>query len=442
MAAETLVLACWTRPSVLPKDRLERERKALRRRLRDWLPAADEAQCPHLALDGLWPRHEALLDTLEAVLAETGIVAGRLDEQDALRTVRRMVNGAGSTAPGWRPVTVANDAAARLTEPPEAGAFPPPLGTQLLVREPERVGAGIRIADRLYGVLDMCLGPRHARPFSELMAGLAAAGLPCRFSLLIEGGGLHRLDAAVARVASSFLAFSSADSLLCRNALRDLAAMSADAQAIVRLRLGLLTWVAQDEGGTALAARLGRLQQVAEGWGEAAFTPLTGDPLESFCASVPGFCCGGNCGARARAARGRPAPLSGQPARHAGLAFRHGAFVPLPGRQAPAARGAGRRRLRLRADLRPAGTGQVGADERVGSRLRPPGRAGKAAPLGRHRHRPVLVRAGLAGAGSPAARAPPRGRLVPAADERGTRHQPLRYPARLPAPRFRPNAPS
>ena len=292
MAAEILVLACWTRPSVLPKDRLERERKALRRRLRDWLPAAGDAQCPHLALDGLWPRHEALLDTLDAVLAESGIVAARLDEHETLRTVRRMVNGAGSTAPGWRPVTVANDAAARLTEPPEAGAFPPPLSTQLLVREPERVGAGIRIADRLYGALDMCLGPRHARPFSELMASLAAADLPCRFSLLIEGGGLHRLDAAVARVASSFLAFSSSDSLLCRNALRGLAAMGADAQAVVRLRLGLLTWVAQDEGGTALAARLGRLQQVAEGWGEAAFTPLTGDPLESVAASIPGFCCG------------------------------------------------------------------------------------------------------------------------------------------------------
>ena len=292
LAAETVVLACWTRPSVLPRERLERERRALRRRLRAWLPAAGAAQCPHLALEGLWPRHEALLDTLDAVLAEAGIVAARLPEDETLRVIRRMTNGAASTAPGWRPATAANDVPARLTEPPEAGAFPPPLAPQLLVREPERAGAALRMGGRLYGALDMCLGPRHARPFAELMAGLAAAGLPCRFSLLVEGGGLHRLDAAVARVASSFLAFSSADSLHVRDALRDLAAMGADAQAIVRLRLGLLTWVVAGDGETALAARLGRLQQVAEGWGEAAFTPLTGDPLESFAASVPGFCCG------------------------------------------------------------------------------------------------------------------------------------------------------
>ena len=339
IAAETLVLACWTRPSVLPRDRLERERKRLRRRLRDWLPEAGGAQCPHLALEGLWPRHEALLDTVCAVLAETGIVGARLGEDEALRLIRRMVNGAASTAPGWRPVTVANDAPARLTEPPEDGAFPPPLSTQILVREPERAGAGIRIGERLFGALDMSLGPRRARPFAELMAALAAAGLPCRVSLLAEGGGLHRLDAAVARVASSFLAFSSSDSLLARNALRDLAALGADAHAIVRLRLGLLTWVGLQDGEAALAARLSRLQQVAEGWGEAVFTPLTGDPLESVAASVPGFCCGATAepalSPLTEALRlfpvSRPAPVSGGSASDSGAhLFRSPDGKPLP----------------------------------------------------------------------------------------------------------------
>ena len=125
-------------------------------------------------------------------------------------------------------------------------------------------------------------------------------------------------------VAAAFLAFSSDDSLLVRNAMRDLTALGADAHAIVRLRLGLLTWVAPEDGEDALRRRLSRLQQLAEGWGETVFTPLVGDPLESLAASVPGFCCGATAepalAPLTEALRllpaGRPAPLSNSGAGH------------------------------------------------------------------------------------------------------------------------------
>ena len=293
LAAETMVLACWTRPASLTTAEVRRGRKKLRARLKSWLPAPGESQCPHAVLDGLEPRHRALLDTLGALFGEAGIAAERLDDEAALRTMRVLLNGSDTTAADWRPVTAANDAPARVTEPPEAGAFPPPLAPQLLVREPVSMGAGIRIGGRLYGALDMTLGPRASRPFAELMEGLAEAGLPCRFSILIEGGGLRRLAAAVARVASAFLAFSHPDSRAVRDAMRSLAEQDAAARAVVRLRLGMLTWVASEEGEEELARRLGRLQQLAEGWGECVFSPLVGDQLEAFAASVPGFCCGG-----------------------------------------------------------------------------------------------------------------------------------------------------
>ena len=299
LAAETAVLACWTRPAALTVAEARRGRKRLRARLKHWLPAPGEAQCPLAVLDGLEARHRALVDTLGALFRETGIVAGRLGSEAALRSVRALVNGSDTTEPDWRPVTVASHAHARATEPPEAGAFPPPLAPQILVRDPERVRAGIRIGRRLYGALDMTLGPRQSRPFAELMEGLAEARLPCRFSILIEGGGLRRLGAAAARVSSAFLAFSHPDSRAVRDAMRSLAEQDAASRAVVRLRLGMLTWVDQgvplaaEDGEDELARRLGRLQQVAEGWGECVFSPLVGDPLEAFAASVPGFCCGG-----------------------------------------------------------------------------------------------------------------------------------------------------
>ena len=335
MAAESFLAAAWTRPSALAPDQLKRGRKRLAERLRHWLPDAAESQCPYLAPEGLASRHEAYLDTLAALLAEAGIVAETLGADAASATLRWLLNGADTTARDWRPVTAANDAPPRLTAPPEAGAFPPPLGPQLLIRDPERSGGGIRIGERLYGALDMALGPRRARPFSELMERLSHAGLPCRFSLLIEGGGLTGLDAAMTSVAAAFLAFSSDDSLLVRNAMREMTALGADAHAIVRLRLGLLTWVAPEDGADALGRRMSRLQQLAEGWGETVFTPLVGDPLESVAASVPGFCCGATAepalAPLTEALRllpvGRPAPLSKDTAGHL---FRAADGKPLP----------------------------------------------------------------------------------------------------------------
>ena len=330
LAAETMVLACWTRPACLTVAEARRGRRRLHRRLRAWLPDAGDSQCPDAVLDGMAPRHMALLDALDALFIETGIVAERLGDGEAVCAMRMLLNGAESTAPHWRPVTAVNDrgtprpAPARATEPPELGAFPPPLATQLMVREPRSMGAGVRIGGRLYGALDMTLGPRSSRPFAELMESLAEAGLPCRFSVLIEGGGLRRLGAAVSRVASAFLAFSHPDSRAVRDALRALAEEDAGAKAVVRLRLGMLTWVKSEDGEEELARRLGRLQQLAEGWGECVFSPLVGDPLEAFAASVPGFCCGGTAepalAPLADALRllpwGRPAPLAREAVNH------------------------------------------------------------------------------------------------------------------------------
>ena len=208
------------------------------------------------------------------------------------RPNRTVTNGPDTTAADWRPVTAANDAPPRVTDPPELGGFPPPLATLLVIREPRRVAGGVELGSRLYGALDMVLGPRRSRPFSELMAGLGDADIPFRLSMLLEGGGMQGLDAAVPQIASSFLAFSSDDSMALRDAMRGVAALAADGHAVVRLRLGLLTWVRAEEGGEALRRRLSRLQQVAEGWGEMVFTPVVGDPLESLVCAVPGFCCG------------------------------------------------------------------------------------------------------------------------------------------------------
>ena len=322
--SEALVVAVWSRVSALTGEQAKRDGKALRRRLKSWLPGREESQCPLAVFESLVPRHDAWVDAVESVLGDLGLVVGRLDDDGALRFMRRFVSGTETTSDDWRPVLAANDAPARVTEPPELGAFPPALAPQLLVGEVEGNGLGLRVGARLYGALDMSLGPRESRPFSELLEQIARAGVNVRFSALVEGGGLEGLGPAMARVASAFLAFSSADSAAVRDAMRELQEVHASAQAVVRLRVGVLTWVRPEQGREGLQRQLSRLQQVAEGWGECVFTPLVGDVLESYAASVPGFCCGGTAEVAAAPLRdalrllplGRPAPIARQTVDH------------------------------------------------------------------------------------------------------------------------------
>ena len=259
-ADEQLLMAVWTRPAALTPDRARADRRRARRRLRDWLPRPSEAQCPLAAYDSLGPRHDAAVAAVASALDETGIAAEVLDAGAALAVCRRLLNGRETTAPDWRPAVADRP-------PRESCAEPPPLAPQLLLDDPVRAGPAVLIGARRYRALDMVLGPRRARPFSELMARVAEAGLPARLSILIEGGGLNTASVAVARVASAFLAFSSDDSRAARNAYQDLAEVRASGRAVVRLRISMLTWVERDGDDALLGARLGRLQQILEGWG-------------------------------------------------------------------------------------------------------------------------------------------------------------------------------
>ena len=291
LSGEVCLLACWTRPAALAPAVLKREKRELKRRLKEWLPRPRESQCPLAVVDSLPPRHEAFVSSVRSLLKDAGLVAELLDAHASLRWMRQLLNGPDAVGPDWMPVGPEDEVWGRFTEPPELGAFPPPLAPQLLVREPVVEKGGLRIGNRRYGALDMVLGPRQERPFHELMTRLAEAGAPFRFWMSMEGGGLA--GAGLALVGSSVLAATSADSRHVRDALAGLRELRADEQAVLRLRMGLLTWVDAGADETELMRMVGRVQQICEGWGDCEFSPLVGDTLEAFAGSVPGFSLGG-----------------------------------------------------------------------------------------------------------------------------------------------------
>ena len=313
-ALESLLVACWTRPSAASPVEKKRDSRERKKRLKAWLPDTAESQCAQAGLESLAPRHDAVLEAVDSMFGECGLIAARLSSEEAVAAVRRGVDGV--TPVGWRAYMAGDGAHPRAAEPAEWGVFPPPLAPQILDREPERVGSGVALGERLYGTLDMTLGPRNPRPFSEFLERLS--GLPFRLSLLLEGGGLGTVGAKAARIGAAFLAFSSDDTRAVRDGLDEVGRVAADAQAVVRLRVSIATWVAREEGPDALVRRLSQVQQLAEGWGECVFSPLVGDPMEALAGTIAGFACGGTAPAAYVPFRevlglwpvGRPAPLS------------------------------------------------------------------------------------------------------------------------------------
>ena len=301
-SGERMTLACWSGEAVLPADQAKREKRAVERRKRDWAPGKDESQCPFEAEGALGARHLAFVESVQAVLEETGLVARVLDSRDAVRVLRWWLVGPESVG-DWEPATAAGEAPARDLEPVMLGAWPPPLAPQVVIGEPEVVGReAVLLGGRLWAPFDMELGPRRVRPFSELMARIAAAGnLPLRVSFLLEGGGMKRAGAMARHAAAPFLAFSSSDSQAVRDASRALSAHEAEGRAVVRLRVQFMTWIdgalATEARREELARRASRLQQLVEGWGEVGVTRVTGDPLQALAMSAPGFACGSTAAA-------------------------------------------------------------------------------------------------------------------------------------------------
>ena len=165
MAAESFVMAAWTRPSVLAPDQVKRDLKRLGKRFHEWLPEASESQCPYLAPDGLAPRHEALP-----------------------RFPCGAVRGCGNSGRGaWQGLRVCHPAPFAERLGLDRTGLAPCDGRQRRTGAPDRTARGWRVpaaagaatadprsrtdwrpesasAERVYGALDMALGPRRTRP--------------------------------------------------------------------------------------------------------------------------------------------------------------------------------------------------------------------------------------------------------------------------------------
>ena len=291
VAGEWCLVASWTRPSCLLPEQAKRDREDTVKRLKRWLARPWAAQCPEGVLRSLPARHSAFDAAIAEAVRTSGLVMRRLDAVGALRRVRGALNGPGALNEGWIP-----DIPGIARHPPRdghgmEGGLWLPLSEQLIASEPERSAETVSIGDRVYAPFDMVLGPRVGRPFAELLARVVEAKAPLRFSCLIEGGG-GGFEEAWKRGAAQIVGWSGYENRLIGDVYEALAAREADGEAVVRVRVGFVTWAKRGEHEE-LERRKWRVMQACESWGELSVTPLTGDALEAFAGTVPGLGCAG-----------------------------------------------------------------------------------------------------------------------------------------------------
>lgn len=286
---EGFYMVLWTRLSILNKREMKHA-KIERQAPKGW-PIMADAQNTHLTVQALRDRHRSFSIAFLSDLKDVGLRAEALEVHDALKAVRWSVYP-DQTGADWRPYMVGDKIPLRRPEIGEKDAshvFWPRLDDQIFDREAERVNPRIvRIGNRLFGGVDMQIGPQEITPFSRLLRKMIDDDeFPWRASFLLESEGLSFLS--VKSFIAAIFTLTNSENKQIRDAIKELGRKQAeDGAVIIRFRTSFATWGPPDQLRL-IEERVSRLQRAVESWGYCSATPLAGDPLAGAFSSTLGL---------------------------------------------------------------------------------------------------------------------------------------------------------
>ena len=286
LAHEEIYFVLWTRPSVLTKADMAREKE--RARKRKWVTAAD-AQYPFAAVEALRTRHKSFLTAILPALKEMGIQAAEVEVHEAMRVIRTNLfqNSVDST---WKPCLPGDPIPARAMEHKgDVSELLWPSLQQQLASTSARVinDHMVEMGRYVWGGVDMVLGPQDPLPFPAFLNRLSESRTPFRISILIEAGGIQGM--AMQSFLSSVLTVTNPENKQIKESLEGLAVM-ARSEPVVKLRISFCTWAPKNNPDL-LEDRLSELMQAVESWGYCQVSQLAGDPLDCVMSSALGISC-------------------------------------------------------------------------------------------------------------------------------------------------------
>ncbi len=289
-AQESVTVAIWTTPDVLPPDSRKeavRERQHERdaeRKASKWQSAAS-GQDIHAGIARLREKHRAVVSNFETGLSQAGFLVRPLDCHAALRQIRHMVDP-DVTPEEWRPRLPGDRIPVRYPDPGEAliDCVQWPSVAQQVVPRPAEVLdlETLRLGDRYVRTFSVTMPQTSPVPFGELFSYLKE--IPWRILFRFEGNGIGSLSWRP--VVAQILSFVSARNKQIVAGAEDIRARVMAGQPVVRMSLAVCTW-GEDTKEVRRNAQI--LHQALASWGGVEATARTGDPFLGLVSTVPGL---------------------------------------------------------------------------------------------------------------------------------------------------------
>ncbi len=298
-AAESLYIAVWTRPEILPSAERERALKEARAEpgpILDWRTA----QSQRAVTGRLRDAHKAVLRELVDKLRALDFQVREPGCHEAARVVRAC-NMPNWTAPDWRPCLPGDKLPLRQPQP---GAKPldatsfvaPPLSAQIwpngcVVHESRYV----EVDNRLYAPFIMSMPPQSPLPFTVLFRSLLREDLPWRCAMLLTGDGMR--GQGLRSACASILSFASSSNKRLARSFTALHELEMAGEVCVGLQMTFVTWTRLErcrslaDARNLLSRRAARLAAAVQSWGSCDTAMVTGDPLAAYAATLPAATC-------------------------------------------------------------------------------------------------------------------------------------------------------
>ncbi|BAM06343.1 IcmB [Leptospirillum ferrooxidans] len=289
-AQESVLIAVWTTPDVLPPDSRKeaiKDRQFERdgeRKSSKWR-SGSAGQDIYAGLARLREKHRAVVSNFEMGLSQTGFLVRALDCHTALRQIRHMVDP-DVTPEEWRPRLPGDKIPVRYPDPGEdlIDCVQWPQVAQQVVPRPAEVLdlETVRLGDRYIRTFSVTMPQLSPVPFGELFSYLRE--IPWRILFRFEGNGIGSLSWRP--VVAQILSFVSARNKQILAGAEDIRARFLAGQPVVRISMAVCTW---GEDGKEVRRNASILQQALNAWGGVEATARTGDPFLGLVSTVPGL---------------------------------------------------------------------------------------------------------------------------------------------------------